>query len=371
MAKVAVFVGTRPEVIKSKPVIEELFSRRRLETILIHTGQHYDWEMSQGLFDELRIRKPDLFLGVGSASQGVQTARVIARSEKALKSVGASLAMVQGDTNSALGVALASAKLRIPVAHVEAGCRSHDPRMTEEMNRVIVSDIAQMQFAPTRNCVTNLLKEGIPKSRIHLTGHPIVDLMLEIRKSIPDQSNLPVAASRKDYYFATLHREENVDDRDTLRSILMGLAQISKDRTLVLSLHPRTSKRIRQFNLQGHLSGIKTVGPVPYRTSLGLIRNSRIVLTDSGGIQQECALLGTPCITLRTTTEWVETIAAGVNFLCHTSEGIVGRVDSIERGYEAFRSRFVKAGGIFGQPGVSKRIVDIIERWQGTERRRS
>lgn len=368
MARVAVFVGTRPEIIKSQPVIEELFSRRRLETILIHTGQHYDWEMSQGLLDELRIRKPDLFLGVGSASQGVQTARTIMRAEKALRSSGAQLVVVQGDTNSAMGVALASAKLRIPIAHVEAGCRSHDPWMAEEMNRVIISHIAQLQFAPTKNCVRNLTKEGIAKSSIYLTGHPIVDLLFEIRKKIPNQSSLPVDASRREYYFATLHREENVDNREVLESILAGLALISKARTLVLSLHPRTSKRIHQFNLQGYLSGLKTIGPVPYRTSLGLIKNSRIVLTDSGGIQQECALLGTPCITLRTTTEWVETTRSKLNFLCHTKEGIVKRTNSIERGYEAFRSRFRKARGIFGLTGVSERIVDIIEQRQGIRR---
>jgi UDP-N-acetylglucosamine 2-epimerase (non-hydrolysing) len=310
---------------------------------------------------DLGFPKPDLFLGVGSASQGVQTARIISRAEKTIKEIEPDLVMVEGDTNSVLGTALAAAKLRVKVGHVEAGCRSGDRTMTEEMNRTLTSDLADLQFAPTMNCKLNLLREGIPRERIHLTGHPIVDLLAAIQPKI---DRLPLSIrrlTRKKYYFSTLHREENVERREVLESILAGLSRISAAVPLIMALHPRTSRRIKQWGLQSYLSNTIASGPVPFLESLRLINSARAVLTDSGGIQQEAALLGVPCVTLRNCTEWVETTSSGVNFLAHTQVEIVRRVNTIEQNYEAFARKFLKAKGLFGSLGASRRIVDIVE----------
>ncbi len=359
-ARVAFFFGTRPEIIKLAPVVREALRRSRLQVTLIHTGQHYDNNLSDSIIHDAGLPAPDLFLGVGSNTQGAQTANILSRSEKALEKIGPDVTVVLGDTNSVLGVSLAAAKLRVPVAHIEAGCRSHDATMTEEINRTVTSDLARVHFAPTSNCVANLLKEGIRRKDIHMVGHPLVDELLFLQRKIDPMPASPVGLKHKEYYFATLHREENVDDRDRLNALLVGLRRVSTEAPLVVALHPRTSRRVEAWGLGPLLRGMHVSGPVSYPESLRLIRNARIVLTDSGGIQQETALLGTPCITLRSSTEWVETIRLGVNSLA--SPASILRISrEIEGAYSQLRRNFKAAERIFGAPGVSRSIVDIIE----------
>lgn len=361
MSKVAVFVGTRPEIIKMQPVMKALSDKRKsLNTILVHTGQHYDANMSDTIMEDVGLPRPDIFLGVGSATQGVQTAKIISRVEEVLMKERPDLVLVLGDTNSVLGTALAASKLRIVVGHVEAGCRSHDPTMTEELNRMVVSDLGSLHFAPTKNCRSNLIREGISREAIHLVGHPLVDLLTPIMERIDSLPGGFGYLTSRQFCFSTLHREENVDGKGTLKSILAGLQKVSRQLPLVIALHPRTAKRIREWELQRYLDGVIVKGPVSYLESLELIRNARIVLTDSGGIQQEAYLLSTPCLTLRDRTEWIETVEAGVNFLSSPQE-IPENAKRISEHFDAIEKRFESSGNAFGRPSVSKRIVEIVE----------
>lgn len=343
-----------------QPVIEEI-RRRRLDFLFVLTGQHYDWNMSNSFIQELRLPKPDAFLNVRSGSQGAQIARIIAKSEALLEEGKVDVVLVEGDTNSAFGVSLAAARLKIPVGHVEAGCRSFDKTMPEELNRILIADLATLHFAPTNTCVRNLRLEGIPKNRIYCVGHPIVDLI----DHIADKTNKEIIGKfnlePKDYYLVTLHREENTESKSVLKEMLETLSQLSQSRTIFFPVHPRTRKCIARFALGNYLRNIRTSVPASYVELLSLIRFARITLTDSGGVQQETALLGTPCITLRNNTEWVETIECGVNFLARSKESVLTVVARLEREFEENIRNISLAKGIFGMPGVSARIVDIVE----------
>lgn len=361
--KISVFVGTRPEIIKMQPVIKEV-QKSKHELTFVHTGQHYDFTMSNVFVNELELPKPDYFLNVKSASQGVQTGRIIARSERILKNEMPNIVLVQGDTNSALGAAIASSKLGISVGHVEAGCRSFDKSMSEEINRVLISDVATFHFAPTHNCVENLRREGISSSQIFLTGHPIVDLLKEITTKKTNYNNLgKLGNSFKGYALVTVHRRENIDNKDKISDILVALDQISRKVPVIFPCHPHTRSQMDKFGLTNYLKSLKVVQPVGYLESLSLIKGARFVLTDSGGIQQEASLLGTPCITLRDVTEWIETVEAGVNFIVgHRSKWIIKAVENVQRNYSVIMQRFNSTQNLFGKIGVPRRIVQEIEK---------
>jgi UDP-N-acetylglucosamine 2-epimerase len=365
--KIANFVGTRPEIIKMQSVMKEIQMSGH-ELIFIHTGQHYHFNMSDIFIDQLDLPKPNHFLNVKSASQGVQTGKIIGRCERILETEKPDIVLIEGDTNSALGAAIASTKIGLPVAHVEAGCRSFDKFMTEEINRVLISDVADLDFVATENCRRNLLREGIPSSRIFLTGHPIVDLIHEISKKIPKNSSLDgFTIQDKAYALVTIHRRENVSNKGTITNLLRGLDKLSQKIPLIFPCHPHTKRQIKKFGLKNYLTNLKVIEPVGFLQSLGLIWQARFVLTDSGGIQQEAAILGTPCITLRNVTEWVETVEAGINFLAgQNRETIIDRVQYIEKYYEDVMQRFKVAGSLFGEVGVSKKILKIMEKKIGT-----
>jgi UDP-N-acetylglucosamine 2-epimerase len=360
--KIANFVGTRPEIIKIQAVMKEI-QKRGHELTFIHTGQHYDFNMSDIFIDELELPKPKHFLNVKSGSQGVQTGKIIGRCETILETEKPDIVLLNGDTNSGLGAAIASTKLRQPVAHVEAGCRSFDKFMPEEINRVLISDVADLNFAATENCMRNLIREGIPSSRVFLTGHPIVDLMHEISEKIPKHSDLDgFAVQDRAYALVTLHRRENVTNKNIITNLLSTLDNLSQKIPLVFPCHPHTKRQVKKFGLKNYLTHLKVIKPVGFLQSLGLVKHARFVLTDSGGIQQEAALLGTPCITLRDVTEWVETVEAGVNFLAgQNRDTIIERVQYLEKYYEDVMQRFKGAGNLFGEIGVSKKIVKIME----------
>ncbi len=360
--RIAVSVGTRPEIIKMQPVLKELKTRRNIELAFIHTGQHYDYNMSSIFLKELDLEEPDFFLNVKSDSPGRQIGKIIARGEQALRKLKPSAVIVQGDTNSTLGVALAGSRLKLPVGHVEAGCRSFNKEMPEEQNRVLVADIATHQFVPTENCRRNLLREGIGREMIFLTGHPLVDLLKRVSSLIDDRSIKKHGLTAQEYYFVTLHREENVGNRNRLESILKAIHSISDCNKMIFSIHPHTRKNIRKYRLTKHLKNSIVIEPVGYMDGLAMIKNAFAVLTDSGGIQQEAAILGTPCLTMRKETEWVETVQAGLNFLagCDT-EKILNTARKIYESKDEIAIRLKRKRYLFGKSPVSAKIVDIIE----------
>ncbi|MDF0681313.1 MAG: UDP-N-acetylglucosamine 2-epimerase (non-hydrolyzing) [Candidatus Nitrosocosmicus sp.] len=359
--KICVILGTRPEIIKMQPIIEEI-TKRNHQLLFIHTGQHFDLMMSDIFLKELRIKTPDYFLRVKTDTQGIQIGQIISSSEDILLKEKPDVVLVQGDTNSALGSSITAAKINIPIGHVEAGCRSFDLTMSEEINRVLISDIASLNFAPTQNCVSNLEKEGISSTKIFLTGHPLVDLLSNINmKSI--ESVLPaIGCADENYYLLTLHRRENIESEHRLVEILSAMDRLSQKIPLVFPCHPHTYKQIRKFNAEKYLKNIKTIGTVGYFDSLSLIKHSRVVLSDSGGIQQESAILGTPCVTLRDVTEWIETVESGTNILAgYKDQNIVHTVGSLEDNYDNVINRIKKANDLFGHPGAARRILDVIE----------
>jgi len=364
--KVIVALGTRPEIIKMSPIISEILARDHIELYLVHTGQHYEVKMSEIFFRELGIPTPHAYLGVGSGSDCEQLSKIMNRAEQVLRE-GADIVLVEGDTNSALGMALSSVKCGMPVGHVEAGCRSFDRDMPEEVNRVLIADLASFHFAPTKTAVKNLLREGVPRDSIFLTGHPIVDVIHKMINRVSSSHIIDKFGLKdKDFIVATVHRRENVDRLNVLRNIVFFICMITQYYPVVFPLHPRTFKCLRKFRLYDALDGQKNlylIPPVGYVDMLALIKHAKVVVTDSGGVQQEAYLLNTPCITMRKTTEWVETVEAGVNFLARPDDKaclirvfkeVVDRLDEI-------MLRFKNKKNIFGMPGVSKRIVDIIE----------
>lgn len=310
--KVASIVGARPNFVKLAAVAD-LFDEM-FDHIVIHTGQHYDYELSKTFFDELKIREPDVYLDVGSGSQGYQVGEMIKRIEKYLSGVDPHIVVVYGDTNSTLAGALAAVKAGYRVAHIEAGLRSHDMKMQEEINRRVVDHISALLFAPTPSAKENLEKENVP-GKVFLTGDVHVDVLNrwlgKARKSdILNRLNL----DSKAYVLATIHRAENVDNPTRLTSIVKGLRELAKYSKIVLPLHPRTRKRINEYGLKEVLyndQNIVVTKPLSYIDFIKLLMESILVVTDSGGVQREAYLLRKPAIVLRDRTEWIELVKAG------------------------------------------------------------
>jgi UDP-N-acetylglucosamine 2-epimerase (non-hydrolysing) len=357
MPRLAVFVGTRPEIIKMAAIIKE--APKYFELHLVHTGQHTDWKMSSAIIQELHLPEPERYLHVGSGPS--QFPNVIERAARVLRTLRPEIVLVEGDTNSSAGVAIAARKLRFTLGHVEAGCRSYEPNMQEEINRVLIADCARLHFAATRRCVQNLRREGIDKRAIFLTGHPVVRTIREMVKISKHSQTLDtVALEEKSYAFLTTHREENVDNPSVLRSILAGVSRTGI--TTLFPVHPRTLKRLRRYGLLKKRKGgnIKFISPVSFVESLSLIHSALIVFTDSGGVQQEAAILGTPCVTLRTRTEWQETVESGINFLAGQDAGTIAALAStIQSNYLEIKAKFPRLRNMFGTseaPGVILRI---------------
>ena len=344
-------VGARPQFIKAAPLSRAL--RLRLREVLVHTGQHYDREMSDAFFEELGIPRPDRHLGVGSGSHARMTAAMLEGLEAVMLEVRPDVVLVLGDTNSTLAGALAAAKLQIPVAHVEAGLRSFDARMPEEVNRRLTDHVSELLFCPTPAAVRNLRKEGIVRG-VHLVGDVMMDA---IRQNLARAERLGAAAPRRgSFYLATLHRQENTDDPRRLRAILLALAAL--DRPVVLPLHPRTRERLRRLGLRAQGS-LQLRAPLPYLEMLLLLRRAAAVLTDSGGVQKEAFILGTPCVTLRDTTEWIETLAGGRNRLAGAEPR---RIAAAVRAARRVRRRR-PSGSAYGGGRASERIARLVARF--------
>jgi len=306
-------VGARPQFIKCAPVSREL--RKNHIEILVHTGQHYDAEMSEIFFTELHIPQPDYYLGVGSGTHAKQTGEILMRIEKVLQKEQPDYVIVYGDTNSTLAGALAAAKLDIPVAHVEAGLRSFDRTMPEEINRVLTDHLSDLLFCPTQTAVDNLQREGIARG-IHLVGDVMADA-LEYNKEIAQKQSVIIDKLQlipKHYFVLTVHRPANTDNRAHMENIICALGEA--EIPVVFPVHPRTKKALKHYGmLDGIPANIIAIDPLGYLDMLKLMCNASKILTDSGGIQKEAFLLGVPCITLRPVTEWIETVDSGWNIL--------------------------------------------------------
>jgi len=325
-------VGARPQFIKAAPVGKALRAAGHTE-VLVHTGQHYDDEMSAVFFRELDIPEPDYNLGVGSGSHGWQTGQILMRLEEVLLKEKPDWVLVYGDTNSTLAGALAACKLRIPLAHVEAGLRSFNREMPEEHNRVLTDHCSDLLFCPTQTAVDNLAKEGITKG-VHLVGDTMYDAVLQFGEIARQRSMIlqDLGLKSKGYLLATVHRPYNTDNPENLRNILAAFAEIGE--SIIFPVHPRTRERIAEFGLNNPKSEFrnpKFIDPVGYLDMLVLEQHARMILTDSGGMQKEAYFFGVPCVTLRPETEWVETVESGWNVVVGASRAqIVNAVDGRE-----------------------------------------
>ena len=349
--KIASIVGARPNFIKCAPLSREL--RKEFKEILIHTGQHYDYEMNKVFFDELRIPEPDYHLGVGSGTHGEQTGEMLKKTEEVLIKEAPDLVLVFGDTNSTLAGALAASKLHIKVGHIEAGLRSFDRRMPEETNRVLTDHCSNLLFCPTETAVENLKREGITKG-VYLTGDVMVDALKENIEIAEKKSMIldELGLKPEEYYLATIHRPENTDDFNRLKSIVAAFCVIGN---LVFPCHPRTEKLLKQFGFWDMLTKkIKVIKPVGYLDMLMLEKNAKKILTDSGGIQKEAYIFKVPCITLRDNTEWVETVEDGWNVLVGANE------EKIVRMADDFEPKN-KQRDVFGDGDASEKIVERIK----------
>lgn len=348
--KVGIVLGTRPEIIKLATVIEEVDSRG-LDRFLIHTNQHYDWELDARFFEEMELPPPDLNLQVGSGSHGEQTGKMLAAIEQAVEREEITHMVVQGDTNSGLAGALAAAKLLRQVAHVEAGLRSYDMRMPEELNRRLIDHISDDLFPPTATAHAVLTGEAVP-GRVHdPSGNTVVDAVLRYAP----RSAVPIA-EREPLVLLTLHRPENVDSEETLRSILGAVAQVASERDLSVTFpaHPRTRERLERFGIE--LPAQIELAPLQsFRELLALQASARLVMTDSGGIQEEACVLGSPCVVLRTHTDRPETIEVGASRL-----GGVEREGILAAAEEMLALERVDWAQPFGDGSSSKTIVDAL-----------
>jgi len=372
--KIVTVVGVRPQFIKAAAVSRAIQAHNQkrpsyvIQEILIHTGQHYDYLMDGVFFEELKLGKPDYHLGVGSASHGRQTGMMLERIEAVLEKEKPRLVMVYGDTNSTLAGALAASKLHIPIAHVEAGLRSYNRNMPEEINRLLTDHLSTFLFCPTFQAVRNLRKEGLRDGNFQVVknvGDVMYDSILfyskiaEQKSTILQDLNLlnPHSPFRiPQYYLATLHRAENTDDPKRLRSILKALNKIGKEIPVIFPLHPRTKKRMEVCHLPRVNKGIKLTEPVSYLDMLILEKNAKVILTDSGGVQKEAYWFKVPCVTLREETEWVETVKSGWNVLVGLEERRIVK--------EVFFAQSLKRSGrvknLFGDGRAASHIIHLI-----------
>ncbi len=307
-------VGARPNYMKIAPVIEALRPRADLRQVLVNTGQHYDEAMAGSFFRELDLPVPDCDLGVGSGTHAVQTAKVMMAFEEVCLAVRPDLVVVVGDVNSTMAASLVAAKLVIPLAHIEAGLRSFDRTMPEEINRIVTDRLADLLLTPSRDGNENLIAEGTPAAKIHLVGNVMIDtLRRHLATACLARIRDRVPVDDKRYAVLTLHRPSNVDRRETFRDIIQAVRQIALQMPVVFPVHPRTKNRLQEFGLGSDLKGVILTEPLGYIDFLSLTSHARLVLTDSGGLQEESTALGIPCLTLREHTERPVTVTHGTN----------------------------------------------------------
>jgi UDP-GlcNAc3NAcA epimerase len=365
--KLVNIVGARPQFIKAAVISRAIIKHNAensnaaggIEDIIVHSGQHYDDNMNRVFFEELEIPIPAHNLGIGSGAHGKMTGAMLEKIEAILVKAKPDGVIVYGDTNTTLAGALAAAKLHIPLAHVEAGLRSYNKRMPEEINRVVTDHISDILFCPTRTAVDNLALENI-STGVFNTGDVMYDSFLFYKEMAARKSKIlqTLGLTTNSYMLATVHRAENVDHAEELGQIFSAFDQIaSKECPLILPLHPRTSRRLEAFKLAaGFNNNIRRIPPISYLDMVCLLAGARLILTDSGGVQKEAYFAGVPCITLRQETEWPETLAGGWNRLTGAD------ADAIIEGYrEALATADRQAANWFGQGCSGEKIVELIQ----------
>jgi len=354
--KIAIVLGTRPEIIKFSPIIREC-QKKGLNFFILHTAQHYTDYMDSIFFRDLELPQPKYNLGVRSGKQGEQVGKMLIGIEEVLEEEKPDVVLVQGDTNSVLAGALAAAKMGIKVGHVEAGLRSYDRTMPEEINRVVADHLSDYLFAPTQKAVATLIKEGIEKSKIFLTGNTIVDAVFQNLDIAQRKSQIfkKLKLQPREYFLLTLHRPSNVDNREVFAGILKGLELIYKksQQKIVFPVHPRTQKQLDTFQLKLP-EGIIAIEPISYLDFLSLEKSASLCLTDSGGVQEEACILKIPCVTIRENTERPESLEVGANILAGTSP------TKILSSVQEMLTRKSNWPNPFGDGKSAKRILEIV-----------
>jgi UDP-N-acetylglucosamine 2-epimerase (non-hydrolysing) len=373
--KILSVVGARPNFMKIGPIAKEISRWPDLRHVLVHTGQHYDFNMSETFFRDLEIPNPDIFLGVGSGSHAEQTGKVMAELEKVIQAERPDVVVVVGDVNSTMAAAITAAKLRVPVAHVEAGLRSFDRSMPEEINRVVTDAVSELLFVSETSGLENLAREGVAKEKLFFVGNVMIDSLLEnIEQARKGRTWERFGVFPRQYALLTLHRPSNVDSQGALEGILSGISEISRFLPVVFPVHPRTRKKIMEYGKKdvfanggdtktggGRERGILLSEPLSYLEFLSLESEAKIVLTDSGGIQEETTVLGIPCLTIRKNTERPVTVTAGTNVLVGgDGQRIVREADRVMRGE-------FKRGSVpeLWDGRTAERIVSILRRKTG------
>ena len=368
--KVATVVGARPQFVKAAILLKAFRTTQKIENVLVHTGQHYDADMSRVFFEELEIPAPQHHLHVGSGSHGSQTGRMLEDLEHVFQLENPDWVLVLGDTNSTIAAALAAAKLQMPVAHVEAGLRSFNRKMPEEINRVLADHASDLLLAPTPLAVANLLQEGIGGSKVRLVGDVMYDAALyygiraERKSTILERLKL----GKKNYVLTTIHRAENTDSPQKLRAILLGLSSVAMRLPVIFPVHPRTRNAIsRNVDMVEMAKGIRFIDPLGYLDMTMLEREARLIATDSGGIQREAFFFSVPCVTLRTETEWQELLDMAWNRLASpespdvVSSTILDGLDKEPKG----------TPNLYGDGHASEKIAQILIEWDPVTSRHS
>lgn len=367
--KILTIVGTRPNFIKLAALVVEI-KKHKIEHVLVHTGQHYDEEMSKFFFDELGLPKPDINLGVGSGSYGEQIGNIIIKLEEVLMEQKPELVLVVGDVNSTFAGALIAKQLKIKVAHVEAGLRSFDMDMPEEINRILTDKISDFLFTTERSGNKNLFKEGISKDKIFFVGNVMIDTLLKHKKKSDSSRILQrLNLRKKNYAVMTLHRPSNVDGKIALESIISIAEELQSKIKIVFPIHPRTRRNLEIFDIGEKINKIPNLTitePLGYLDFLCLMSNSALVLTDSGGIQEETTVLGIPCITLRNNTERPITMEQGTNILVSTDKSKI-----LKKSFEVINGKIKLKSKkpIFWDGKASERILKIILNKHGKKER--
>lgn len=355
--KALLIAGVRPNFMKIAPLIEEMQKYRQIHPVLVHTGQHYDPEMSEVFFRDLEIPKPNYYLGVGGGSSIRQIAHIMEKLEPVLDREKPDVVIVVGDPNSTLAGALTAVKLRIPLAHIEAGCRSFDQEKPEELNCLLVDHMADFLFPPSSFEKNYLLREGLDKRKIFLVGNIMTDLLLKyVKKDLSFPSQLS-SLQKEPYALLTLHRQETVDKKERLQKVLEALVTLSPHIPIVFPIHPRTKKMAEYFGFQKLLTPFIITSPLPYPAMTALVKHAKFVLTDSGGLQHETTVLGIPCLTLKNASEWPVTLTQGTNKVVGTSkENIVKEARNILHSNIKKRRKIPK----LWDGKTAKRIVRIL-----------
>ncbi len=355
--KTCIILGTRPEIIKMSPLIRQ-YEKQKLDYFILHTNQHYSENLDKIFFDELDLPQPKYNLGIGSGTHGEQTGKMLIRVERVLLREKPDIVLVEGDTNTVLAGALAASKLHIKIGHVEAGLRSRDKNMSEEINRILVDHCSDYLFAPTKKAKNSLINEGIPPKNIFVTGNTIVDAVYQNLKIADKKVNIldNLNLKPKEYFVLTAHRQENVDIKERLEGILKGMEMVFKKYKLpiIYPIHPRSKKMIENFKLKVP-KGLKIIEPIGFLDFSQLEANAKLVLTDSGGVQEETCILQVPCVTLRNNTERPETLEVRSNILAGADPKKI--LESVRK----MLSKKRKWRNPFGSGKSSEKIASIME----------